>query len=118
MKKLLAALLFMPILAMAQPDYGVVVHLECSAARVIGKVHVQATQERAIVTFDYGQADKLEHSTFDLEFIFGTRSIWLFARDNISFSLSQTAFSGLYDGNIKFSFVSNPLSCDLVEPSK
>ena len=106
----------MPILALAQPDHGVVVHLECDSARTLGKVHVQATQERAIVTFDYGKpTEKQDHSIFNLPFIFGTHSVWLFAGDNINFSLTQTAFRGLYDGNIKFSFVSNPLSCNLLE---
>ena len=115
MKKLLAVLLFMPILALAQPDHGIVVHLECSAARTIGKIHAKLTDEEAIVVFDYGQTDKDQFSTFTLPFIFGTTSVWLYAEDNISFILTQTPFRDLYDGNMKFSFVSNPLSCNLLE---
>ena len=115
MKKLLIALLFMPILALAQPDYGVVVHLECSAARTIGKIHAKLTDEEAIVVFDYGQTDKDQFSTFTIPFIFGTGSVWLYAGDNMSLTLTQTPFRDLFDGNIKFSFISNPLSCNLLE---
>ena len=115
MKKLLAALLFMPVLALAQPDHGLVVHLECSSAKTLGKIHAKLTDEEAIVVFDYGQADKDQFSSFTLPFLMATDSVWLYAGDNISLTLTRTAFRDLYDGNMKFSFVSNPLSCDLLE---